>query len=217
MRNNSLKVFLAGTFLTILFSGAVWSQKKTIPMRNVKTAARCSTGELAFPCPSNYKVLSGDIKPNAVFFAKSTEFPYAVFALLSNTDSNEKNLEDVVTESIMPAFFRDNKRPFKWKDVESDKRASSKFETGKRRAVGFNGDRIVTLEFRHITFKARRLLVGTVVDGGNRGDSAFRDFEIGAYVTNGGCFDALKIIHFFTGEKESDDMDPCRFTITSVE
>lgn len=214
MRQNYLKIILGATLLTLWFSSATWAQRKKSPGKSRLPVKNCKAGKLAFPCPSEYTILLGGEKTNSVFFAKSTEFPYGVFVLGSTDKSDQKNLESKVTENVLRSFYSGDKRKFIWKDVESDSRPSSKFETGKRRTLGFNGDRIVTLDFRHIKFKGKLFLIGTIVEGLWKGDSAARDFEIGAYTANSGCFDALEIIRYVTGEKDGSEMDPCSHTIT---
>lgn len=174
--------------------------------------ALCYSGDFSFPCPADYKVLIKGVASQKLFFARNNKFDYGVFVL------SEPGHRTVSSElpTILKAFVPSESQKFKWKEVVPDSRQSSKFETGKGRLLGSNGNKLVTIEFREVKFDGKSLLTGTIVNGFEKGTIVESAFNEGRYTTNGGCFDSLSIIHKFTGEEETDEMNPCIFSLGPV-
>ena len=172
---------------------------------------RCSSGVFAFRCPKDYKVLLSGKTEDRLFLAENTEFRYAVFVV---SDPGEKAIADSLPK-IVETFLPKMTHNFRWKDVEADPRKSSKFEIESKRQIAINSPitAYLTLEYRVVEFKGKRLLTGTIVDGYEGPEGIAEDFETGVFTTNGGCFDSLDIIAAFTKEKLDAAKGPCFFTL----
>lgn len=198
---------------TLASAQAKRSQSKA---KTTKKSGGCRSGEFPFPCPKGYKVLLNGNNPNNLFFAKDLKYGYGVYVIAPKDKFEESNLPDVI-KTILKTLYPKDSQDYNWKDAEFyNKNAASKFEIGKKILLGFNGNRIVTIEYRNVVFKNKNLISGTVVEGFEPGEVARADFNDGVITSNGGCFDALKIIHLFTGEKDSDEIDPCTLEIKAL-
>ena len=159
---------------------------------------RCSSGGLTFRCPKGYKVLLSGKTDDRLFLAENTEFRYAVFAIF---EPSENAVADSLPK-IVETFLQKVTHNFRWRDVAADPRKSSKFEIESKRQIAINSPitAYLTLEYRVVEFKGKRLLTGTIVDGYEGPEGIAEDFETGVFTTNGGCFDSLDIIAAFTKE-----------------
>ncbi len=182
-----------------------------------RKSAICKSNRISFPCPKEYKIVLNGNDSTGIFLAKNLEFGYSVFVIAPKDNFDEQNLMTETTKTLLKTLYPKESQNYRWKNVEfANKKASSKFESSKKSLIGFNGNQIVTIDYRYISFQSKNVIVGTVVDGFEKGKAAEEDFNDGLYTTNGGCLDGVKIIHSITGEKESEELDPCRLTIESV-
>jgi len=211
----SRTIFLS--LVVIAVSLSAFSQSKKPGIRKGSTAittksVKCYSGSFGFDCPNDYKTLQSGNGQNKLFFAKSKEFRYAVFAVFEPDDNSLTETLPVMLKLLLPKASQD----FKWKDVEADPRKSSAFEVESKRRIGINSplSAYVTLEYRLIDFKGKKLLTGTLVDGFEGPVGIKESFEDGTYTTNGGCFDTVSIIAALTKEKIDEETGPCYFTIT---
>lgn len=201
----TLMSFLCSTFLV----NAQIKRAKTKP-QVAKKAAICKSNKLSFPCPKEYKILLNSDDSSGIFLAQNLEFDYSIFVI---APKNNFNKQDVMIDAIkknLKILYPKESQNYSWKDVEfANKKLSSKFETSKKSSIGFNGNQHITVDFRYISFENKNVIVGTIVNHFFKGYAAENEYNEGHYVTNGGCFDAVKIIHSITSEKDSDELDPC--------
>jgi hypothetical protein len=208
----SLFIFAAILSLTSL----TFSQNKNANRKSqtVDQTVNCKSNEFSFPCPKEYKIVLNGTGSTGLFLAKNLEFDYSVFVVAHESSVDKEKLLTEVTTTILKTLYPKDSQVYRWKDVEfQNNKATSKFETRKKLSLGFNENQLVTVDYGHISFKNKNLIAGTIVVGFFKGEAAVGDFELGRYTTNGGCSDAVKIIHTFTGEKGSEELNPCGFTI----
>jgi hypothetical protein len=203
----NLLIFFA--LMSITFNVGAQS-KRTKTQATATKRILCKTNDVSFQCPKGYKVVLDGNDSSGIFLAKNTEFKYSVFAIARK---NEFELDDLMTrtvETLLKTLYPKESPTYRWKTVEfANDKPSSKFEVTKKALLGFNGNQLVTIEYRHILMNGKNLITGTVVRGWNVGEQAEAEFEQGLNTANSGCFDAVRIIHKLTGEKISEEDGPC--------
>ena len=198
---------LIGTTLLFIVAGGlvVACQDRIRKDPQVEKTASCRSGEFTFPCPADYRVLINGDRSDRTFFAKNNDFNFGVFVFY---ELGEKTIVSVLP-AILKELMTTESEKFRWKGLTPDSRASSKFETAKGRMLGTNGHRLVTVEFREITFNEKKLVSGTIVAGSQTGAAAETAFNEGHYTSSDACSDSLEVIHAFTGETLTNEVNPC--------
>ncbi|MCY7347121.1 MAG: hypothetical protein LH614_12975 [Pyrinomonadaceae bacterium] len=200
-----LVIFLCSTF----FADAQTKRAK-VKSQAAKVTAVCKSNKVSFPCPEEYKIVLNGNDSTGIFSAQNLEFGYSVFLIAPKDNFDKPTLMTDAIKTLLKTLYPKKSQNYRWKDVEfANKKASSKFEINKKSSIGFNGNQIVTIDYRHILFEGKNVVAGTIVNGFFEGYQAESEFNEGRYTTNGGCFDAVKIIHSITSEKDSDELDPC--------
>jgi len=200
-----LVIFLCSTF----FAEAQTKRAK-VKSQAANKPAVCKSNKVSFPCPEEYKILLSGNDLTGIFLAQNLEFGYSVFLIAPKDNFDKPTLMTNAVKKNLKALYPKESQNYRWKNVEfANKKTSSKFEINKKSSIGFNGNQIVTIDYRYISFEGKNVIVGTIVDGFFEGYQAENEFNEGRYTTNGGCFDAVKIIHSITGEEDSDELDPC--------
>lgn len=178
--------------------------------QKAKNSVGCKSGNISFPCPKEYKVLLNDTESSGIFLAKSTEFSYGVFVIAPKSTFDEQSFITETTKILLKTLYPSEFQDYRWKGVKfASDNGSSKFEIDKKLLLGFNGNIAPTLEYRHISFKDKNFVVGTIVDGFFKGYPAESDFNNDRHTTNGGCVDVDKIIIVITGEKANEKFTSC--------
>jgi len=217
MRKGKFILITLVLFLCSAFLVNAQAERTQVKSQVAKKQAICKSDKISFPCPEEYKILSKGTYSNNTFLAKNLEFGYSVFVIAPKDNFDKQNLMTDTIKTLLKTLYPKESQNYRWKNVEfANKNASSKFEISKKSLIGFNGNQIVTVDYRYISVEGKNVIVGTIVDGFETGESAETEYNENRYTTNGGCFDAVKIIHSITSEKESDELDPCRSTIESV-
>jgi hypothetical protein len=211
MKKGNLVLIASMIFLCSSFM--VNAQAKRVKTKSpaAKKSALCKSNEFSFPCPKEYKVVLNGSETTGIFLASNLEFGYSVFVIAPKGSFDKENLMTEATKTLLKALYPKESMDYRWKDVGfvNNDSLSSKFEVSQKSLLGFNGNQSVTFVYRHISFKNKNLIVGTVVDGYDKGKAAEEDFDEERVTSSGGCDDALGIIRFFTGEKSSENLNPC--------
>ena len=195
-------------FLCSAFSTNAQTKGAKVKRQTAKKPAICKAAKNSFPCPKEYKVaLNGE--RSGIFLARNLEFDYSLYVITGEDNFDENNLTSGVLKTVLKTLYPKESQNYRWKDVEFNNENSSKFEIGKKSAIGFNANQIVTIDYRYISFEGKNIIVGTIVNGFFTGYEAENEFNDGRYTTNGGCSDAIEIIHSITGEKDIDKYSPC--------
>lgn len=210
-------IFLTFIFvLCFTFSGNAQKKSATNKTKNKVSlkGIQCKSNKISFPCPKEYKILLNGNESTSIFLAKNLEFGYSVFVIAPKDKYGNQRLMTDAIKTLLNVLYPKESQNYRWKEVGfANKKVSSKFETERKSSIGFNDNQIVTVDYRYISFENKNVIIGTIVEGFFKGNAAENEYIEGRYTTNSGCFDAIKIIHSITSEKDSDELDPCRVAI----
>ena len=153
-------------FLILAFLADAQTKRARTKFRVTKKSAICKLNDISFPCPKEYKIVLNGNNSTGIFLAQSLEFDYSVFVIAPKDNFDKENLTADTTKILLKTLYPKESQNYRWKDVEfANKKVSSKFETGKKSSIGFNGNQIVTVDYHYISFKDKNFVVGTIVNG----------------------------------------------------
>ena len=173
--------------------------------------SKCGLGKLRFACSKEYSTI-----PNtaSLFIAKykDKEFNFNVFLAESESGSDE-----TLAGRVLAVLFPKESSTYRWKYLTfSVDKPASQFETARRRLLGYNGKLLVTIDVRHFTKAAASFVTGTITPNDETGQDAEHAFNEGYNLSSGACFEALRITRLLTGEKDSEQYDPCTMRLTVI-
>ena len=203
-------------FILLCSGYSLSAQTKSVKnkLQRKKTPAVCKSGEFTFPCPGEYKIFLNNQNNDGLFLAKNPEFGYSTFAIYSGSKTENTDAVKEKIDSFLKILYPKEAPKYSWKELDHfSKNNSSEFEVDKKLLIGFNGNQIVTIDYRTISFKDKNFIIGTLVNGWRAGLQAKNDFNDNLYTTNGGCSDADEIIRSITGEQEKEEYTSCSRTV----
>ncbi|MDQ3799211.1 MAG: hypothetical protein M3384_07165 [Acidobacteriota bacterium] len=199
---------------TYSVDGQVSRRAKVKPQAAAKKTALCKSNNFSFLCPKGYEILLRGDDATGIFLARNSKFGYSLFVIAPKDAFDREKLISETTLTVLKTLYPKESMDYRWRDGEFyHQNPSSRFEVSRKQSLGFNGNQIVTVVYRQISFKDKNLIIGTVVHGLDTGEAAERDFDEDIWINSGACFDASAIIRRFTGEKPSDKFDVCTVTI----
>ena len=204
--------------LLILFSFAfqIKAQNPKAKTPSAKKTSMCKVNDVSFPCPKRFKV-ELNYNESGVFLAQNKKDNLSLFVVSSKDTAEKPTLTTDEIKVLLIVLFPSESFDYRWREIDYlNEKLSSKFETGKKMLIGFNGNQLITVDYRHILVNKKNIFVGSISVDAAKGKEAERYFNEISGGGNAGCVETFKIIQAITGEKDSDELDPCSITIEAV-
>src|SRR5260370_10108291 len=132
----------------------------------------------------------------------------ALFVSAPKPGFDEKPLVEELIKNGLGVLLPKESQTFAWKQGDGVKRVS-KFEIDNGNRNGFNRTVMVGIEYRHVLFNHKDLIVGHVYDFALANKANERFNGPGITVSMPACNTSVRVIHSFTKEKPDMNEPPC--------
>ena len=162
---------------------------------------------ISFVVPRGFTFVEASSDGLTLFF-NDRKTKEALFVSAPNPGFDEKPLVEELIKNGLGVLLPKESQNFAWKRGDGVKRVS-KFEIDNGNHNGFNRTVMVGIEYRHVLFNHKDVIVGHVYECARGKEAEERFNGPGITFSMPACNTSVRIIHSFTKEKPDMNDPPC--------
>jgi len=162
---------------------------------------------ISFVVPRGFTFVEASSDGLTLFF-NDRKTKEALFVSAPNPGFDEKPLVEELIKNGLGVLLPKESQTFAWKQGDGVKRVS-KFEIDNGNRNGFNRTVMVGIEYRHVLFNHKDVIVGHVYECARGKEAEERFNGPGITFSMPACNTSVRVIHSFTKEKPDMNEPPC--------
>ena len=166
-----------------------------------------SLNGISFVVPRGFAFVQASSDGLTLFF-NDRKTKEALFVSAPNPGFDEKPLVEELIKNGLGVLLPKESQTFAWKQGDGVNRVS-KFEIDNGNRNGFNRTVMVGIEYRHVLFNHKDLIVGHVYECARGKEAEERFSGPGITFSMPACNTSVRVIHSFTKEKPDMNDPPC--------
>ena len=196
---------LASTWALTLVAASVCWGASAQPRR--PESAKLEVGGVSFAVPEDFRPLDSAAGESSLFM-RHKKYELGVFVAAGTGQADLQQFLLGLLDSSASKLFPKEQQKFEWKPTRREARIS-RHENGGGASLGYNQRVAILARYHRLSLNGREVWVGFVTEFG-KGREAAETFARGLGGGSGpGCNALVELTTSITGEKFSDDDDPC--------